>query len=269
MFRFNQYELLMEVHHGMWSIVYHGRDTQTGREVAVKLKHDARHDVWTEHFQEADVILAFQHPNLVQVYDHGRSDDWYYVVTEWIQGSNLSHYLKMREDLPSWSEVSYPFDATRAVNFMRQVATGLGYAHAQGMIHGGIDCDQILFSSPRNVKLLPFSTTRVLRMDLTSPYAPEQTRHDRQITPATDIYTLGLLMYRMLTNRYPFEAETPGRLAKKHYYEAPVPPSQLNSTIPPELEALILRCLEKAPEKRYKDGSQLANALTHVLEGLG
>ncbi len=152
------------------------------------------------------------------------------------------------------------------------------------MVHGGIDCDQLLISSPDNVvKLIPLCTTRIL-IDLTHLYAPEQIRHGTPITPATDIYTLGLIMYRMLTDRYPFEAETPKVLAKKHLYEAPVPPSQLpplpqpthgftpvqlTPSIPPVLEAVILRCLEKVPEKRYKDGSQLASALTRVLDELG
>ncbi len=112
MLRFNQYELLMEVHHAIWSIVYHGRDTQTGREVAVKLKHDARHDVWTEHFEESNAIIALEHPNLVQVYDYGRSDDWYYRVTEWIRGASLSDRLQHGV-----------LGAERTVNFMRQIAT--------------------------------------------------------------------------------------------------------------------------------------------------
>jgi serine/threonine protein kinase len=171
---------------------------------------------------------------------------------ELVEGTDLRRYLRSRGILA----------VDRAVIIAHAVALGLGAAHHHGRVHRGVNPQHVLVGRGGSMKLTAFSMTW-------GPpghyYAPEQAQGE-MVTPATDVYALGIVMYEMLTGRTPFDGDTPVAVAMQHVHDAPIPPSQFNPSIPPPLEEIILRCLEKVPEMRYRDGSQLAYALEMLSE---
>lgn len=174
----------------------------------------------------------------------------YYIVMELVEGTDLRRYLRSRGIL----------NVGRAVIIAHDVALGLGAVHRRGLVYTGVCSQHVLIDRDGSIKLTAFST-------LSPPlyYAPEQAKGE-MVTPATDVYALGNVMYEMLTGRTLFDGDTPVAVAMQHTQDLPIPPSQYNPNIPPPLEEIILRCLEKVPEKRYRDGSTLARALESLGE---
>jgi eukaryotic-like serine/threonine-protein kinase len=206
---------------------------------------------------------ALQHPNIVQAYDYGQDKGRYYIVTELVEGTNLRQYLHSRGIL----------DNDRAIIIAHDTALGLGAAHRRGIVHRAVKPQNILLGQDGSVKLTNFTiasvykdinderlTTTGMTLGTVQYYAPEQPQGEI-VSPAADVYALGIVMYEMLTARPPFDGDTPVAVAMMHIHDAPTPPSHLNPNIPVALEAIILRCLEKVPEMRFRDGSQLAQAL--------
>ncbi len=217
--------------------------------------------------QEAKAASALQHPNIVQVYDYGQTEGKYYIVMELIEGTDLRRYLRGRGVL----------DVDRSVIIALDVALGLGAAPRRGIVHRDVKPQNILVGRDGSIKLTDFGiasvykdinaerlTTTGMTLGTVQYYAPEQAQGEI-VSPAADVYVLGIVMYEMLTGRTPFDGDTPAAVAMQHIQDPPVPPSQLNPNIPSTLEDIILRCLEKVPERRFRDGSSLA----HALEMLG
>jgi eukaryotic-like serine/threonine-protein kinase len=199
----------------------------------------------------------------VQVYDYGQTDGNYFIVMELIEGTDLRHYLRSRKVL----------DNERAIIIAHDVALGLGAAHRRGIVHRDVKPQNVLVGRDGSIKLTDFGiasvykdinaerlTTTGMTLGTVQYYAPEQAQGEI-VSPAADVYALGIVMYEMLTGRTPFDGDTPVSVAMQHIQDAPIPPSQYNPDIPPALEEIILRCLEKVPEMRFRDGSQLARAL--------
>jgi serine/threonine-protein kinase len=265
-----RYQLQDPIGRGGMATIYRGRDLQMDRVVAIKVLREVYStDVkFITRFQlEAKATSALQHPNIVQVYDYGQSDGNYFIVMELVEGTDLRRYLRSRGVL----------DVDRAVIIAHDVALGLGAAHRCKIVHSDVKPQNILVGRGASIKLTDFGIASVYKdinaerltttgMDLGNVpyYAPEQSKGEAA-KPATDVYSLGIVMYEMLTGRPPFDGDTPVAVAMQHIHDTPVPPSQLNPNIPPTLEAVILRCLEKVPEIRFRDGHVLARAL----EGLG
>ncbi len=251
---------------------YRARDLHTNRLVAIKVLRDvySTDAKFVMRFQrEAKTTSALQHPNIVQTYDYGQDKGRYYIVTELVEGTNLRQYLHSRGIL----------DNDRAIIIAHDTALGLGAAHRRGIVHRSVKPQNILLGRDGSVKLTNFTiasvykdinderlTTKGMTLGTVQYYAPEQPQGEI-VSPAADVYALGIVMYEMLTARLPFDGDTPVAVAMQHAYDAPPPPSQFNLAIPPALEAVVLRCLEKEPEKRYRDGTQLARALESL--GLG
>jgi serine/threonine-protein kinase len=204
-----------------------------------------------------------QHPNIVQVYGYEQVNNTHFIVMELVEGIDLRHYLRARGVL----------DVGRAVIIAHDVALGLGAAHRRGIVHRGVKPSEILVSSVGSMKLTDFSVASVykdsdaelpdetgMRLGFGHYWAPEQAQGEL-VSPAADVYSLGGVMYEMLTGRTPFDGETPIAIAMQHIHDQPTAPSQFNPTIPEALEEIILRCLEKVPEMRFRDGSSLARAL--------
>ena len=241
------------------------------RTVAIKVLRDAyRTDPkFVRRFVlEARTISSLQHPNIVQVYDFGQTQDNYYIVLEFVEGTDLCRYLCSRRVL----------DVNQAVIIAHDVAVALGTAHRRGIVHNAVKPQDILLGRDGSIKLTDFgiamvfndtnfkdlepewrSTTGITLGSIQYP-VPEQALGEIA-TPATDVYALGNIIYEMLTGRPLFDGDSPIEIALKHIHETPIPPSQLNPNIPPALEEVILRCLEKVPERRFRDGSSLARAL--------
>lgn len=261
-----RYQLQDPIGRGGMATIYRGHDTRMDRIVAIKVLREvySTDPKFVTRFQrEAKAASALQHPNIVQVYDYGQSDGNYFIVMELIEGTDLRRYLRSRGVLA----------IDRAIIIAHDVALGLGAAHRRGIVHRDVKPQNVLVGRDGSIKLTDFGiasvykdinaerlTTTGMTLGTVQYYAPEQAQGEI-VNPAADVYALGIVMYEMLTGRTPFDGDTPVAVAMQHIQDIPTPPSQLNPGIPPALEEIILRCLEKVPEMRYRDGSSLARAL--------
>ena len=262
----DRYQIQDTIGRGGMATIYRGRDIRTDRDVAIKVLRDiySIDPKFVARFQrEAKVASALHHPNIVQVYDYGQTDDKYYIVMELVNGTDLRRYLRPRGIL----------DVDRSVMIAHDVALGLGAAHRRGIVHRGVKPQDVQVGRDGSIKLNDFGIAFVYEgvdaerltdtgttLGTVQYYAPEQAQGEI-VTPAADVYALGNVMYEMLTGRTPFDGNSPVAIAMQHIQDPPMPPSQLNPNIPPALEEIILRCLEKVPEMRFRDGTQLARAL--------
>ncbi|HEX9135106.1 MAG TPA: protein kinase, partial [Ktedonobacteraceae bacterium] len=262
----DRYQLQDPIGRGGMATIYRGRDTQMDRIVAIKVLREvySTDPKFVTRFQrEAKAASALQHPNIVQVYDYGQTDGNYYIVMELVEGTDLRRYLRSRGVL----------DVDRAVIIAHDVALGLGAAHRRRIVHRDVKPQNVLVGRGGSIKLTDFGiasvykdmnaerlTTTGMTLGTVQYYAPEQAQGEI-VTPAADVYALGIVMYEMLTGHPPFDGDTPVAVAMQHIQDPPTPPSHFNPSIPAALEEIILRCLEKVPEMRFRDGSQLARAL--------
>ncbi len=261
-----RYELMEPIGRGGMATIYRARDRRMNRGVAVKVLREvysSDRKFITRFQMEARAASSLTHPNIVQVYDYGQSADSYYIVMEFIQGVDLRRYLRTHHIL----------DVDQAVAIAHDVALGLGAAHKRSIVHRDVKPQNIMVNGEGLVKLTDFGiasmykdlsaerlTTTGMTLGTVQYYAPEQAQGEI-VKPAADVYALGIVMYEMLTGKPPFDGDTPVSVAVRHIQDLPEPPSKKNPKIPPGLEALILRCLEKDPRDRYANGDELAKAL--------
>src|SRR6266567_4465605 len=262
----DRYQLQDPIGRGGMATIYRGRDMRMKRVVAIKALRELYNTEpkFVKRFErEAKAASALHHPNIVQVFDYGQTDGNYYLVMELVEGTELRRYLRSRGVL----------DSKRAIIIAHDVALGLGAAHRRAIVHRDVKPQNILVCREGSIKLTDFGiasvyqnlnasrlTTTGMTLGTVEYMPPEQAQGDI-VSPAADVYALGIVMYEMLTGRTPFDGNTAVVVAMQHIQDAPRPPSQFNPHISPALEEIILRCLEKVPEMRYRDGSQLARAL--------
>ncbi|MDW7981240.1 MAG: protein kinase [Thermomicrobium sp.] len=260
-----RYRLDEPIGEGGMAVVYRGYDLVLGRPVAIKVLRGqfAADASFLRRFErEAQAAARLSHPNIVSVYDVGRDDGLPYIVMEYVPGKTLKRLILERA----------PFPLEEAVQIVRQVAAALDFAHHHGLVHRDIKPQNILVDERGFVKVTDFGIAKGLSdvslteagfgMGTVHYVSPEQARGE-PATPASDIYALGVVLYEMLTGRLPFEADSPIGLAMKHVHEPPPPPRQFNPTLPPPVEAIVLRALAKDPRQRFPTASALAQALTH------
>ena len=259
----NRYKIQEPVGRGMISVVYRGWDTVLHREVAIKVLRDiySTDSKLVQQFQRvARVMMTLRHPNIVEIYDYGAARGIYFMVMELIEGTDLRRYLRSQGTL----------DTERAIIIAHGVALGLGAMHQQGIVHRAVKLQNILVGRDGSIKLTGLSLVSInlddkqdemVGMSSAIQYsAPEQLQGEK-VSPAADVYSLGAILYQMLAGRAPFDGDTPVEIAMQHIQDAPVSPRQYNPAIPPGVEEVILRCMEKVPERRYTDGMELARAL--------
>lgn len=251
--------------------VYLARDLNLQRQVAIKvLRADfARDPAFRVRFlQEARSAANLSHPNIVTVYDFGQETDSLYIVMEYIEGTDLKTLIKRRSAL----------DQPTALQIMEQVCDGVGYAHRAGLVHCDLKPHNILVSNSERAKITDFGIARALatvRPDEDrevvwgSPlyFSPEQAAGAAP-SPASDVYSLGIVLYEMLTGRLPFEAADTQTLAELHQLAPVMPPSQFDASIPPALDQIILKVLSKEPAARYRTADQLGRVLASFGSGL-
>jgi hypothetical protein len=260
----DRYELSSALGSGGMATVFAATDRVLGRPVAIKLLAEkyAGDDKFVTRFQrEARSAANLNHRNIVSVYDTGDTDGQHYIVMELVKGETLADLLR-REG---------PLSPTRAARIGSAVSRALQAAHDQGLVHRDVKPGNVMITPAGDVKVMDFGIARAATDDTltqtgivlgTASYlSPEQSRGD-PVDHRSDVYSLGCVLYEMLTGQPPFSATSPISVAYKHVNERPRPPSDINGAVPPGLEAVIMRALEKDPASRFTSAEDLGDALT-------
>lgn len=260
----DRYEILETVGSGGMSIVYKARCHKLNRFVAIKvLKQEFSDDKnFVSKFRiEAQSAAGLSHPNIVNVYDVGEDDGIYYIVMELVEGITLKEYIRNNGRLP----------VERAINFAEQIASGIEVAHENHTIHRDIKPQNIIVSNNGTLKVTDFGIARAATSNTVASNAmgsvhyisPEQARGGYS-DERSDIYSLGITMYEMVTGRVPFEGDNNVTVALMHIQGEMIPPREYYPDIPASLEKIILKCTQKKPERRYLTASALIADLRRV-----
>jgi serine/threonine-protein kinase len=251
--------------------VFQGTDTVLDRTVAIKVlaPQYAEDDAFVQRFRrEAHAAARISHPNIVSVFDTGSDDGVHYIVMEFVEGRTLAEFL-------SGGGRIMP---ERSIDIAQDVCQALEAAHAQGVIHRDIKPGNIMIGPRGDVKVTDFGIARVTTtaetveqtaaiLGTASYLSPEQAQ-GQPVDARSDIYSLGCVLYEMVTGRPPFLGDSPVAVASKQVLEQPVPPSKLNGDVSPDLDAVILRALAKNPANRYQSGEEFRADLERARRGL-
>lgn len=263
----NRYELLEKIGDGGMATVYKARCTLLDRVVAVKiLKEEYTKDATlVQKFKsEAQAAARLSHPNIVNVYDVGEDNGYHFIVMEYVEGTNLKEYI----------QEAGPLSPDEAVRITLMICDGLTRAHEKGLIHRDIKPHNILLTRDGTAKVADFGIARAAN-SVTITYggdmvgsvhyvSPEQARGD-PVNNTSDIYSLGCVLYEMVTGRVPFDADSPVTVALKHIHERPVPPKVLNDAVSSGLEEVIMTAMEKKSAYRYQSAKDMKQALNGSL----
>jgi serine/threonine-protein kinase len=262
------YQVLEKIGQGGMSEVYKGLHSGLDRYVAIKLVGQSLQsdpEITRRFKREAQSVASLRHPNIIQVYDFGATDEGYYLVMEYVEGTDL------RVEMDRRFRVGRSFAPDEVIEILEQVAGALDYAHQQGLIHRDVKPANILLAEEGPVILTDFGLAmlrdRISQVTLghsfgTPEYiAPEQAMDSRAAVPQSDVYALGGVLYEMVTGQIPFDAESPLNIALKHISEDPLPPRQLVTHLPPPVEDVILRALAKEPDARFPTAQAMVDAL--------
>jgi eukaryotic-like serine/threonine-protein kinase len=263
----DRYEVMEKIGGGGMALVYKAKCRLLNRFVAIKVLRSefTEDEEFVKKFRrEAQSAASLSHPNIVGIYDVGTENNNYYIVMEYIKGQTLKEYIKGKGTL----------GVENATNIAIQICYALDHAHKNHIVHRDIKSHNILIREDNSVKVTDFGIARAVSSSTITNtgnvigsvhyFAPEQARGG-YTDEKSDIYSLGVVMYEMLTGRLPFEGESPIAVALKHIQEEPLPPSKINPRMPRALEAIILKCMEKEVSKRYNSASEIINDLRQSL----
>lgn len=259
-----QYQLVELVGEGGLAAVYKAYQASLKRWVAVKVLHEGYDETLARFRREAEAVARLRHRNILVVYEYGEQEGYPYIVMELVEEGTLKDYLK-----------DEPMDWNKVIRLAIPVAEALHYAHQQGLIHRDVKPSNILMPQEDWPLLADFGLVKVLDaeqaltatgmiMGTPAYMAPEQASGET-IDHRVDMYALGVILFRMITGRMPFDYENPHLLMMAHLSESPPAPRQFNPACPPELESIILTVLQKERDERYPDMQTMANALKYVL----
>lgn len=265
-----RYELEAQIGNGGMAEVYRAHDRLLGRTVAVKILHsdyETDTDFIAKFHREAKAAACMAHANIVNIYDVGIDGNDHYIVMEYVPGATLKAKI----------QAEAPLGIQTVVSIAKDIADGLAHAHANNIVHCDIKPHNILMTADNHAKIADFGIARAVT-ESTMTYSgsvigsvhyfsPEQARGSG-ITPKSDVYSLGVVMYEMLTGHLPFVGENPVSIAMKHVEEAPLPPSNYRTGIPPMLEAIVMRAMSKDPQVR-PSSFEMVQELTNVEKTLG
>lgn len=261
----DRYEILGKVGAGGMSDVYKAKDLTLGRFVAIKvLKAEFSEDInfVTKFRSEAQAAAGLEHPNIVNIYDVGSENGLHYIVMEYVEGITLKTYIEKKGQL-SFKE---------AVSIAIQVGRGIEAAHNKNIVHRDIKPQNIMISTEGKVKVTDFGIARAATSNTISSdvmgsvhySSPEQARNGF-VDGKSDIYSLGIVMYEMVTGRVPFDGDTTVAVAIQHLQEEIVPPSVYAPNLPISMEKIILKCTQKNPDRRYASMTALLADLRKAL----
>lgn len=268
-----RYKLENLLGRGAMAEVYKSTHPDLGRDIAVKILHPFHTQVpgFIGRFRlEAQAAASLHHPNIVQVYDFAISDDGlYYMVMQYINGLSLEEYLTLEKA---------PLSLTKAYWFFRQIANALDFAHKRGTIHRDVKPANIMLDTRENAYLSDFGLAKIVGVDRqtlsgmspgTPSYMAPEHISGKNVTSAVDIYALGVILYRMLTNRLPFEGDNLMTIITRTLTEPAVPPRTYNPAIPQSIEDIILKAMAEDPEERFVDAAAMSRALANALAEAG
>lgn len=264
-----KYEVLEHIGHGGMAEVYKGQHVRLDRPVAIKILHPflADEEGFVVRFQrEARIVATLRHPNIMQVFDFDYNEELniYYMVMEFIDGPTLKSMMMEKGQLP----------VAEAVRIGAAIADAMDYAHRRDMVHRDIKPANVMFTSEGEPVLTDFGIAKMMSLSGltasgamigTPAYMAPEVGLGKEGAAAADIYSLGVVLYQMVTGQLPFESDNPMNMVMQHINDAPPLPAQLNPDLPSPLEVVILRTLNKKPEERFVDASALASALRHAL----
>jgi len=264
-----RYRIVRRLGAGGMANVYLAEDGQLGRRVAIKILNDrfSEDESFVERFErEAKSAAGLSHPNIVSIYDRGEAEGTYYIAMEVVEGKTLKEVIR----------ASGRLRPAQAIAYTRQILSALRFAHRNGIVHRDIKPHNILVGPEERLKVTDFGIARAGASQMTETgsimgtaqyLSPEQAR-GAQVTGASDLYSVGIVLYEMLTGEVPFTGDTPVEIAMKHLNEPPKPPSSRAPGIPADLDRVVVRALAKTPDDRYTSAEELDSDLARIEAGL-
>jgi len=272
--KIGKYEILQEIGQGTTGDVFLSHDPYYGRDVAVKVYHtqadpdsEAAKIARKMFFNEAHIVGKLQHPNILPIFDAGEENGRYYVVMEHVRGARtLANYCKPDNLLRVEDVIEISYKCARALH----------YAHGRGLIHRDIKPSNVMLTPENDIRIIDFGIALLKDADLSviqgiagspSYMSPEQIQSE-ELTRASDLYSLGAVMYEMLTGFRPFRAKALAKLLNNIVFSTPAPLHTLRSDVPEDLEDVVVKAMHKEPGQRYGSGAELAAALTRAYQRL-
>ena len=264
-----RYKIVRKLGAGGMADVYLAEDQELGRRVAIKILNDrhANDEQFVERFRrEAKNAAGLSHPNIVSIFDRGQAEGTYYIAMEYLDGRSLKELITSRGPAPIHV----------AVDYARQILAALRVAHRQGVVHRDIKPHNVLVDSEGRIKVTDFGIARAGPSQMTEEgsiigtaqyLSPEQAQ-GAPVTPSSDLYSVGIVLYELLTGTVPFGGESPVELAMKHLSKTPDPPSRIRPEVPRDLDFVVMRALGKNPAERYQSADEMDADLARVARGV-
>src|SRR5436309_10091222 len=257
-----RYKVLQRLGSGGMADVFLAEDDQLGRKVALKLLHRrfSEDPGFVERFRrEAQSAAGLQHPNVVSVFDRGAYVGTYYIAMEYLPGRSLKQLIRQEA----------PLNPVRAIDITIQILKAARFAHRDGVVHRDLNPHNAIVDDAGHVKVTDFGIARAGASDMTETgsimgtaqyLSPEQAQ-GHAVSESSDLYSVGVILYELLTGRVPFDAESAVTIALKHVSEAPMAPTRVNPAVPPAPEEVVLWALNKNPADRPKNADEFITAL--------